>query len=550
MSKLKVNELDTESGTTITVATGKTVTGNVTVPAGSTLNVSAGTLTPPAVMPASSAANLTNIPGANVTGTLPANTLGNAPSTDLTPIEDDIAVLGFQVAAASDLAQYNLRDQIVNTFQDATGVDTSASTGETRNAAGKYWDGSAVAGDVQVAFTASGAGTWSAPAGLANFRLLVVGGGGSSGYNGWSGGAGGAGGLVYISDWLYAGGGTVNYTIGAGGPSVTTTNTAGVVGSNTVWDSSGLHQIVTANGGGGGGVNSAPTQTQPGASGGGGGASSNVINRTGGTANQPASFGVYTNVGFGFDGGDTDSAGSPYYQSAGGGGAGGAAPDVVASDGASRGTGGLAYDASAVFGTGVGDSGWFAGGGGGAGHANRSNDGGYANGGDGSTQRPGGGGNGDNYSGTSNGGPGTANTGGGAGGKRNDTNSYAGGSGVIIIKYSSSTYNAMVLQSDATTAEAGTTDTADVVILYTPFAGTTTLNTDLVAAVSRDNGTTFTNVTLVGKGSYSGTTQIATAHNVDISGQPAGVAMKWKISTPNNVLAKQTRINGVSLGWS
>ena len=59
MSKLKVNELDTESGTTITVATGKTVTGNVTVPAGSTLNVSAGTLTPPAVMPASSAANLT-----------------------------------------------------------------------------------------------------------------------------------------------------------------------------------------------------------------------------------------------------------------------------------------------------------------------------------------------------------------------------------------------------------------------------------------------------------------------------------------------------------
>ena len=159
-------------------------------------------------------------------------------------------------------------------------------------------------------------------------------------------------------------------------------------------------------------------------------------------------------------------------------------------------------------------------------------------------------GNGDNYSGTSNGGAGTANTGGGAGGARNDKTGYAGGSGAIHIKYDTSTYNAMVLQSDATTAEAGTTDTADVVILYTPYAGTTTLNTDLVAAVSRDNGTTFTNVTLTGKGSYSGTTQIATAHNVDISGQPAGVAMKWKISTPNNALAKQTRINGVSLGWA
>ena len=53
-------------------------------------------------------------------GSVPSAQLGNVP---LEPVEDDIAVLGFQVAAASDLAQYNLRDQIVNTFQDATGVD-------------------------------------------------------------------------------------------------------------------------------------------------------------------------------------------------------------------------------------------------------------------------------------------------------------------------------------------------------------------------------------------------------------------------------------------
>ena len=43
MSKLKVNELDTESGTTITVTTGKTVV----VPSGATLDISAATLTPP-----------------------------------------------------------------------------------------------------------------------------------------------------------------------------------------------------------------------------------------------------------------------------------------------------------------------------------------------------------------------------------------------------------------------------------------------------------------------------------------------------------------------
>ena len=75
------------------------------------------------------------------TGSVPLAQLGNAPATDLNPVEDDIAVLGFQVAAASDLAQFNLRDQIVNTFQDATGIDASASTGEIRNSSGKFWSG-------------------------------------------------------------------------------------------------------------------------------------------------------------------------------------------------------------------------------------------------------------------------------------------------------------------------------------------------------------------------------------------------------------------------
>ena len=98
MSKIKVNEIDSRSGTDITVTTGKTLT----VPAGATLDVSAGAITGP--LPAVSATNLTNIPGANITGDIPAAALGNV---DFGPTEDDIAVLGFQVAAASDLAQYN-----------------------------------------------------------------------------------------------------------------------------------------------------------------------------------------------------------------------------------------------------------------------------------------------------------------------------------------------------------------------------------------------------------------------------------------------------------
>ena len=72
----------------------------------------------------------------------------------------------------------------------------------------------------------------------------------------------------------------------------------------------------------------------------------------------------------------------------------------------------------------------------------------------------------------------------------------------------------------------------------------------LLAYVSRDNGTTYTQATLTGKGSYSGTTEIATAHSLDISGQPAGTSMRWKIETLVQSVALETRINGVSLGWS
>ena len=81
---------------------------------------------------------LTTIPGANVTGTIPLAALGNAPATDLTGVQDDIALLGFKVAANGSLAKYNLVDQTVDAFEDATGIDASASTNETRNASNYY----------------------------------------------------------------------------------------------------------------------------------------------------------------------------------------------------------------------------------------------------------------------------------------------------------------------------------------------------------------------------------------------------------------------------
>ena len=49
--------------------------------------------------------------------------------------EEDVALLGFKVAANGSLGKYNLIDQTVDAFEDASGVDASASTGEARNVA-------------------------------------------------------------------------------------------------------------------------------------------------------------------------------------------------------------------------------------------------------------------------------------------------------------------------------------------------------------------------------------------------------------------------------
>ena len=61
------------------------------------------------------------------------------PSTDTSGLQDDIALLGFKVAANGSLARYNLVDQSIDAFEDASGVDASASTNEVRNASKYYY---------------------------------------------------------------------------------------------------------------------------------------------------------------------------------------------------------------------------------------------------------------------------------------------------------------------------------------------------------------------------------------------------------------------------
>ncbi|MEP3475850.1 MAG: DUF2793 domain-containing protein [Hyphomicrobiales bacterium] len=73
------------------------------------------------------------------------------------------------------------------------------------------------------------------------------------------------------------------------------------------------------------------------------------------------------------------------------------------------------------------------------------------------------------------------------------------------------------------------------------------INTDVIGEVSRDGGATFTSVTLIEKIAYSNGTKLFESEAVDLSGQPSGTSMKWKLETANN---KSVEIRGAVLQWS
>ena len=110
------------------------------------------------------------------------------------------------------------------------------------------------------------------------------------------------------------------------------------------------------------------------------------------------------------------------------------------------------------------------------------------------------------------------------------------------------TANNLTLISSATTAESAPS-TSDLIILMEDQTGTATLNTDIKGYVSRDGGSNYTQVTLVDEGDFSGNTKIIVAHDVDISSQPSGTSMRYKITTHNQGVSKITKVDAVSFGW-
>jgi hypothetical protein len=103
--------------------------------------------------------------------------------------------------------------------------------------------------------------------------------------------------------------------------------------------------------------------------------------------------------------------------------------------------------------------------------------------------------------------------------------------------------NDMTLISDVFAAEAQS-DIARINI-FQEDVDAITLNTDLKAYVSRDNGTTYSQITLVNTGEYEAGKNLLSA-SVDISAQPAGTDMIYKLETLN---AKNLKIHGTGLSW-
>jgi hypothetical protein len=97
-----------------------------------------------------------------------------------------------------------------------------------------------------------------------------------------------------------------------------------------------------------------------------------------------------------------------------------------------------------------------------------------------------------------------------------------------------------------TQTAASTVSKMGVVVLYKNNEGTATLNTDLTAQVSANNGTNYETATLSAAGTFSTGINIAVANAVTISN--TGTAPKYKISFANQVeSSKETYVYGVAL---
>jgi len=127
-------------------------------------------------------------------------------------------------------------------------------------------------------------------------------------------------------------------------------------------------------------------------------------------------------------------------------------------------------------------------------------------------------------------------------------NGFKGGDGYVLMTGSYCVPSPGASTTIVSTAFTSTSVATNArVVVFEEDVDTPTLNTDVIASVSRDGGTTFTNATLSDSGYVTGSSgQRILTGQADISGQPSGQSMRWKLALANNTV----KIHGVSLQWS
>lgn len=466
-------------------------------------------------------------------------------------VQGDINFLAMRLATE----KFSKADQFIDTFVDLTGIDTTNSTFEQVTAG--YCVGgtisSAASGNVAFSYTGS-ALSWSVPAGVTTINARIWGAGGGSDHSNNRGGHGGAA----VADITTTPGTTLGIVVGHGGGAPSTGGDggggggfSGVFSSTTISQATAL--LIASGGGGAGDANNCIGGDGNGTTGADGWQGGSSTSRTGKGGTPTAGgaagaggtsygdncngFGPSLQPGTALSGGDAgyscSSAGTRSWNPP--------VKNTTVQGGGGRG----GFEPGGDVGGGGGGGGYFGGGGGAAGD--------WSDGGAG-------GGAGSNYADTGttsnvthyNGagltsGAGWVSSADGTGGE------YGGGeAGKVYISYNTSggltAGEDLVLQSVSTTASSAPT-TADLSVLMENGNGTATLNTDIKGYVSRDGGTTWSQGTLVSGGPWGANKEIISFESLDISTQPSGVSMKYKITTHNQSLSKESRIHSVSLSW-
>ena len=78
-----------------------------------------------------------NIDGTKISGAIPTGSLGNA-VVDTSVLEYNVAMLAFKHASQNQITKFAMVDQMVDEYQDATGIDTGASTYENAGGTGNW----------------------------------------------------------------------------------------------------------------------------------------------------------------------------------------------------------------------------------------------------------------------------------------------------------------------------------------------------------------------------------------------------------------------------